>query len=83
MSHAHPLSDTEYYINHPDEYVKAMANRRRHEAHHAYNKPVYKPPPKPPQNQNVDVNNQGDDVMVSKDGAVYALGKDTVVASPL
>ena len=37
--HPHPLSDTIYYINHPNKYRKIVMNRRRHEAHH-FHQPV-------------------------------------------
>ena len=47
-NHAHPLSDTDYYIHHPDEYTQAMANRRRHESCQVYKPKQYVAPPKPP-----------------------------------
>ena len=43
----HPLSDTNYYINHPDKYKEILMNKRRHATHH-FHQPVKvqeKPPP--------------------------------------
>jgi hypothetical protein len=84
-SHAHPLSDTEYYINHPDEYTKVMANKRRHESCQAFKPAKYKMPPKPPQPQKQEISvTANKDITETKDGAVFSTGDSyQPVASPL
>ena len=82
-SHAHPLSDTEYYIDHPDEYTKVMANKRRHESCQAFKPAKYKMPPKPPAPEKVTVT-ANKDITETKDGAVFSTGDSyQAVASPL
>jgi hypothetical protein len=75
-NHAHPLSDTDYYINHPDEYTKAMANRRRHESCQVYKPQKYVPPPKPPsqyhQISRVAEDNSDQGVIYGDDGDIIA-----------
>jgi len=81
--HQHPLSDTDYYINHPDKYVEAMANRRRHESCPVYKPKKYVAPPKPPAPEKVTVTAEKD-ITVTKDGAVFSTGDSyQAVASPL
>lgn len=79
----HPLSDTNYYINHPNEYKKILLNRRRHEAHHLHQpvKVEEKPPPVQ-KDENLEVGS-GPGITVTKDGAVFATGPGAVVASPM